>query len=170
MVVDDAARVQVPDDGLRAEGEFGVVQGPGIARVVDAVDQVGIHVLAVTGRVVAHGVEDDRGMVLGLADVELGMPQISVVAIGFGRLPLVVAEVRLGEGDEHADVVRGPEDLREAQMGTRLAAIVVSVDEVDAEAFESLQAFAHGLVTGGPWPIWALSSGTADRKMRVPFR
>ena len=47
---------------------------PGVARVVDAVDHVRIHVFVVAGRVVAHGVEDDRRMVLGHAHVELGMP------------------------------------------------------------------------------------------------
>ena len=39
------------------------------------------------------------------------MPGIAVVAVGIGRLPVVMAEVRLGEGDEHAHIIGGPQDL-----------------------------------------------------------
>ena len=111
------------------------------ARIVEAVDLVGVHVLVVAGRVVAHGVGHDRRMVLGRADVELGMPGVAVGPIGVGGLPVVMGEVRLRERHEHPHVVRRPQDLREAHVGTRLAAIVVRVDEVDAEALEAL----HGL-------------------------
>ena len=140
VVVDDAARVEALHDRLGPQGELGVVRGPRVARVVDAVDHVRVHVLAVAGGVVAHGVEHDRRMVLRGAHVELGVAGVAVVLVGVGRLPVVVAEVRLGEGDEHPHVVRGPQDLREAQVGARLAAVVVRVDEVDAEALQAQQA------------------------------
>ena len=113
-----------------------------------AVDQVRVHVLVVAGGVVAHRVEDDRRMVAGGADVERGVAGVAVGRVGVGRLPVVVAEVRLGERDEHAHVVRRPEDLREAQVGAGLAAVVVRVDEVDAEALEPLQALAGRVVAG----------------------
>ncbi len=82
VVVDDPAGIEAPDDRLRAEGQPGVVPGPGVARVVQAVDQVGVHVLFVAGRVVAHAVEDDRGMVAGHPRVVLGMAGVAVVAVG----------------------------------------------------------------------------------------
>ena len=56
--------------------------------------------------------------------------------------------MRLGERDEHAHVVGGPQDLGEAQVRARLAAVVVGVNHVDAEALEPLQALAARLVTG----------------------
>ncbi len=63
---------------------------------------------------------------------------VAVALVGVGGLPVVVAEVGLGEGHQHADVVGGAEDLLEAEMGAGLAAVVVGVDEVDAEALEAL--------------------------------
>ena len=94
----------------------------------------------------AHRVDHDRRMVLRDAHVELRVPGVAVVLVGVGRLPVVVAEVRLREGDEHPHVVRRPQDLREAQVRARLAAVVVRVDEVDAEALEPQQALPRRLV------------------------
>ena len=127
---------------------FTLLQGPLVAGVVDAVDHVRVHVLAVAGGVVAHRVHHDRRMVLGRADVELRMAGVAVVPVGVGGLPLVVTEVRLREGDEHPHVVRRPQDLREAQVRAGLAAVVVGVDEIDAEALEALQALAGGVIGG----------------------
>jgi hypothetical protein len=46
----------------------------------------------------------------------------------------------LREGDEHPHVVGRAEDLLETEVGPRLAAVVVGVDEVDADPFQSQQA------------------------------
>ena len=105
-------------------------------------------------------------MVLRDADVELRVAGVAVGLVGVGRLPVVVAEMRLGERDEHAHVVGGPQDLREAQVRARLAAVVVRVDEVDAEALQPQQALLRRLVGRRRGADWALSSGTAERKMR----
>src|SRR5947209_18460267 len=57
-------------------------------------------------------------------------------------------EMRLRDRDEHAHVVSRPENLREADVGSRFAAVVVRVDEVDTEALEPLEALAGGFVRG----------------------
>ena len=116
---------------------------------MEAVDQVGIHVLVVAGRVVAHGVErrpTDGCRPRGRRTRRAARSRWSRSASA--RLPVVVAEMRLRERDEHAHVVGGPQDLREAQVRAGLAAVVVGVDEVDAEALEPLQALAGRRVAG----------------------
>ena len=85
-MIDDAARVQALHDGFRPQGQLGVVQRPVVARIIDAVDHVRVHVLAVAGGVVAHGVHHDRRMVLRGAHIELRVPGIAVVPVGVGRL------------------------------------------------------------------------------------
>jgi len=55
-------------------------------------------------------------MVLCGPNVELRMAGVAVVAVGVGRLPLIVAKMRLREGDEHPHVIGGPQKLGEAQM------------------------------------------------------
>jgi len=87
----------------------------------------------------AHGVGDDRRVALRHANVEVRMLPVAVIAISIRRTPIVVGEVGLGEGDEHAHIVGGAQDLREAQVRPWLAAIVVGIDEVDAQALEPLQ-------------------------------
>ena len=142
------ARVKPPDDGFRPQRAPGVAQGPRVARVLNAVDHVRIHVLAVAGRVVAGGIADHRRMVLGHAHVELRVPRIAVGLVRVRRGPVVVAEVRLGEGHQHSFVVGGPQHLLEADMRARFAAVVVRVDEVDPEALEALQGRPGAVVTG----------------------
>jgi hypothetical protein len=88
-------------------------------------------------------------MSLRHAHIESGVARVAVLAVGVGSFPVVMAEMRLGQGDEHPRVVRGPQDLLKAQVRARLAAVVVRVDEVDAEALETLQALA-GRAVGGP--------------------
>ncbi len=87
-------------------------------------------------------------MVLGGAHVEFRMAGIAVIAVGVGGLPLVVTEMRLRERDEHPYVVRGPQNLGKAQVRARIAAVVVGVDKVDADALETLEALAGGVVGG----------------------
>src|SRR5262245_8351192 len=87
-------------------------------------------------------------MVLGPAYVELGVPPVAVGRIGILRLPLVVTEVRLGEGDEHPHIIRGPKDLGKTQVRPRLAAIVVGIYQVDPDRLEPLEALASTCVAG----------------------
>jgi hypothetical protein len=164
VMVDDPARVQGAHDGLGPQGEVRVVSAPLIVtRVLGAVDQVRVHVLVVARSVVAHAVRHHRRVVLGRADVEFRVARVAVGPVGVHGLPVVMAEVRLRQRHEHAHVVRGPQHFRETDMRAGLAAIVVGVDEVDAEALEALQGFPSALVGRGPGPIWALSRGTAER-------
>ena len=107
----------------------------------------GLHVFAVPGGVVAHGVKHDRRMVLGRADIEFRMARHSHCSGRHRGLPIVLAEMRLGERDEHAHVVRGAQNLRKTQVRARLTAIVVSVDAVDADAFEAQQALLRRRVS-----------------------
>ena len=83
------------------------------------------------------------------AHVSLGVPRVAVVLVRLGRLPVVMAEMRLREGHQHPHVIRRPQDFREAEVRARFAAIVVGVDEVDAETLQALQAFPRARV-GGP--------------------
>jgi hypothetical protein len=112
------------------------------ARWASRVDQVRVHVLGVARGIVAHGVEDHRRVAARDADVERGMPGVAVGLVRAGRFPIVVAEVRLGEGHQHPHVVGRPQDFGEAQVRAGLAAVVVRVDEIDPEALEPLQALA----------------------------
>ena len=120
------------------------------------VDEVGVHVLVVAGRVVAHRIGDDRRMVLGRPHEDLGVLRVAVRAIGVGGLPVVLPEVRLREADEHPRIVGGPQDLREAEVRPGLAAVVVRVDEVDAEAAHPLHRLAGRLVRRRPRPDLAV--------------
>ena len=52
----------------------------------------------------------------------------------------------LGKTDQHADIVRSAQDLREAEVRTRLTVVVVGIDEVDPEALQPLQALPRGRV------------------------
>ena len=146
VVIDDAAGVQAFDDLFGPDRELHIPQRPRVTGVADAVDHVGIHVLGVAGGVVAHRIHHDRRVALGGPNEELRMAGISIVQIGVGGLPGVMAEMRLRERHEHSHVVRGPQDLGKTQMRARFAAVVVSVDEVDSKAPEALHALAGGLV------------------------
>src|SRR3954471_18689533 len=59
-----------------------------------------------------------------------------------------MAEMRLREGDQHAGVISCFEDFFKTEVVTGLAAVIVSVDEVDAETFETLKTFAGAGVGG----------------------
>src|SRR5262249_50818652 len=96
MVVDDAGGVEPLHNGLSAQREVRVVAASGVVVVVlEPVDQVGVHVFAVAGGVVAHAVGHHGRVVLRGSDVELGVPGVAVGRIGVGGLPVVVGEVRL---------------------------------------------------------------------------
>ena len=133
MVVDDTRGIETPDNRFRPQGTRRVQLPPQITRGQDAVDHVRVHVFVVPGCIVARGVHHDRRMVLGGTHVEFRVPGVSVVLVGIGRPPLVLAEMGLGKGYEHPYVIRGSQDLRKPQVGARLAAIIVSVDEIDAK-------------------------------------
>ena len=113
-----------------------------------AVNPVGVHVLGVAGRVVAHRVQDHGRVIARRTDVEGGMFCVAVALVRVVGLPIVLPEMRLRERDQHAHVVSGFEDLRKAQVRAWLAAVVVRVDEVDADVLESPQAFPGDIVAG----------------------
>ena len=96
MVIDDAARVKAADYCFGALSEFGVPQCPCVARVLDSIYHVRVHVLAVSCSVVTHGIEYDRRMVLSNPHVELRVACIAVCLIGVGFLPVIMGEMRLG--------------------------------------------------------------------------
>jgi len=148
VVIDDATGIEPTHDGFGAQGLFGVAQGPGVARLAHAIDKVGVHVVMIPGGVVAHGVHHHRRMVVCGADIIGSVTGISIGGVGACARPVVVAEMRLRERDQHADIVRCPEDLLETQVGARLAAVVVGVDAVDPEALESFEALAGGPISG----------------------
>ncbi len=148
VVIDDAAGIESLHDGFGAQREFRIPRGPVVTRIMQSIDQVGVHVFLVARGVVAHRVQHDRWVVLRDAGVERGMARITVFLVGVGRLPIVMAEVRLRQRHQHACVVRGPEDLRKAQMRSRFAVVVVGVNEIDADTSESFEAFPRGLVGG----------------------
>ena len=148
VVVDDAAWVEPVNDRLGAQSQPGVVRRPGVARVVRAVDQVGVHVLVVPRGVVAHRVEHDRGVVLRHAHVKRRVTGVPVIRFGVGRLPVVLGEVRLGKRHQHADVVGSAEDFLEAHMRARRAVVVVHIHAVDPDALQALQRLSGGLVGG----------------------
>ena len=146
VVIDHSPGIQTLDDRLHAACLDHVLPGPFASRISRPIDHIRVHVLAVARRVVACGVGHDRRMVAGHAREERRVMRIAVGLVRVGIVPIVVAEVRLGKGDQHAHVVRGSQDLREAQMGPRLTAVVVGVHEVDPGALQTLQAFAGPLV------------------------
>ena len=90
---------------------------------------------------------------------------LAVGPIGVGRLPVVVAEMRLGERDQHASVIGGAQHFGVLEVRARLAAVVVGVNHIDAEGLESLEGLASGIVSGLGSAYRALSSGTAERKI-----
>ena len=85
-------------------------------------------------------------MVLRRPHIDLRVPGVAVGPVGIGSLPVIMSKVRLRESHEHANVVRGLENFREADMGSWLAAIVVRVHKIDAETLQALQGFARALV------------------------
>src|SRR5262249_26901440 len=109
---------------------------------------VWIHIFAVAGRVVTHGVSHDRRMILRTPNVELGVTSVAVVRVGIGFLPVVLAEMWLRKGDEHPNVVGGPEDLGKAEVRTRLAPVVVCIHEIDARSLQPRQSLLGPVVTG----------------------
>jgi len=147
------------DHSLRASWMPSIPLRPLAARVVDAVDQVGVHVLAVAGGVVAHRVHHHGGVVLRHTHIERRVSRVAVRPVGILGIPVVLAEVRLRERDEHAHVVGGPQDLGEAQMGAWLAPVVVGVDGVDAPALESLHALPRAVVAGPRGPDLGVVEG-----------
>ena len=74
MVIDDAVGSRRCTIASARKAQLGVVQSPCVARVVKAVNEVGVHVFVVTGGVVAHRVEYHRRMVLRPRAVELSVP------------------------------------------------------------------------------------------------
>src|SRR2546421_9367165 len=86
-------------------------------------------------------------MILGGADVELRMPGIAIVFIGVGCLPVIMTKMRLGKGDQHSGIIGRLENFSEAQMCSRFATVVMGINKVDAESFETLKAFARRLVS-----------------------
>ena len=168
-MIDDAAGIEAADDGLGAERGAGVSSGPFVARGVDAVDEMGVHVFAVAGGVVTHGVHDDGWVILCDADVELSVLGVAVCEIGIGGIPLVMREVRLREGDQHAEVVGGTEDFGKAQVVTRLAAVIVRINEVDAEALEAANAFLCTVVCRPGRTDLSVIERHGGQKMRVPL-
>src|SRR5258706_212188 len=102
------------------------------------------------------------------------MAGIPIVLVGVGRLPVVMAEVRLRQCDQHAGVICRLENLGEAQMRTWFATVVVSVNQVDADALEPFQRFARGLVGGKGRPnlrVIEWNSGEMDArtiKKKIP--
>jgi len=148
VVIHDAARVEPGHDRLGQEGPLDVVGGPLAARALDAVDHVRVHVLVVPGRVVAHRVEDDGGVAPRHAHIEPGVVRVAVLLRGVGHLPVILGEMGLGEGHEHPHVVGRTEDLLEAQVRPRLAAVIVGVDEVDADPLQAEQALLGPGVAG----------------------
>ena len=131
----------------------------------------GVHILVVTGGIVAHRVAHHRRVAARDAHVERRVARVAVGLVGVRRLPIVRAEVRLRQRHQHPRVVRRAQDLREAQVRAGLAAVVVRVDEVDAETLEAQEALL-GRRRRSPRrrPPEALSSGTNDRYNRVPLR
>ena len=147
VVINNPVRIEVFHNRLGAQRKFGVPARPLIARVVKSINHVRIHVLLVPGRVVAHRVGDNGRMILRHADIELRVTRVTVGLVGVRGFPIVMAEVRLRQCDEHSNIVRGAQDFLEAEMRTRLAAIIVRIDEVDSDALEPLQAFPCAIVS-----------------------
>ena len=142
--------IQPLHDVLGAQSQPGIIPRPGVAGARETIDHVGIHIFAVSGRVVAHRVEDDRRVILSHSDVEFSVLAVAVLAIGIGGLPVVVTEMGLREGDEHAHVVRGSEDFLETQVGTGFAVVVVRINKVDAKALEPLHALTGARIASVP--------------------
>ena len=57
--------------------------------------------------------------------------------------------MRLGKCHQHSGIVGGPQDLGEAQVRARLAAVVVRVNEVDAELLHPQHRLLRTLVRRG---------------------
>jgi len=95
VVIDDAARIELVNDGFRTLGAGSVARGPLVALGMQAVHHIGVHVLAVAGAIVAHGVKHDRRVIPGYVGVESGVLRVAVGLVGIGRGPFVMAEVGL---------------------------------------------------------------------------
>ena len=124
----------------------GVAVGPLVPGIAQPVHHQGVHVLVVTGGIVAHGVAHHRRMAPRHAHVERRVARVAVGLVGVRRLPVVGAEVRLRQRHQHPRVIRRAQDLREAQVRARLAAVVVGVNEIDPETLEAQQALLGRLV------------------------
>src|SRR5262245_54667482 len=61
-----------------------------------------------------------------------------------------MGEVGLGQRHEHPDVVGGPEYLRETDVRAGLAAVIMGVDEVNAETLEPPQRLPRSVIGRGP--------------------
>ncbi|MHC4286356.1 MAG: hypothetical protein ACYSWZ_25825, partial [Planctomycetota bacterium] len=130
-MINDTTGVEARYDCRGPRSTSGIPQGPRVAWILNPVYHVWVHVLAIAGRVMAHGVEHDRRMIPGCPHIELGN--------GIGRFPFVLAKVRLRKGHEHSHIICCGQDLCKAQMCSRLAAVVVRIDEIDPEALKPLQ-------------------------------
>jgi hypothetical protein len=86
-------------------------------------------------------------MISGLPHIELGVLRVPVRRVGIRSCPAVLAKVGLRKCQEYTFIISRPQDIFEGPMCTRFAAIVVRVDEIDAEALKPLECRAGGFVT-----------------------
>src|SRR5580658_10367975 len=59
-----------------------------------------------------------------------------------------MAEMWLGKGHQHAGIIGGPQNFLKAQMRTWIAAVVVSINEIDAKALEAFKTLPRRSVSG----------------------
>ena len=131
---------------------------------------VWVHVIGVASRVVARGVEHNRRMALRNAHVVFRVARITVLLVRIRSIPVVVAEVGLGESHQHSNVVRGPENLRETQVRARFAPVVVRVDEVDPEGHQAQHALFRAVVAGPRRPDLGIVNGDGGEEDACPVQ
>ena len=117
---------------------------------INAVDQVRIHDLEVTGGIMAGRIGHHGRMVLGHPRIECRMLRVPVCPCGIAGLPVIILEVRHRECNEHAGVIRGGQRFLEAEMRTGFAVVIVGIDHVDAYALQALDRFFDGGVGSQP--------------------
>ena len=140
-MINDSRGVQALNDGFATQREFGVVASPPVPPgIAQPVYHLGVCILVVTCRIVAHRVADHRRVAAHDAHVERRVACVAVGLVGVWRLPIVRTEMRLRQRHQYPRVVRGAQDFREAQVRAGLAAVVVRVHKVDPKTLEAQEA------------------------------
>ena len=119
--------------------------------------------IGIAAKIVIHRIHHHGGMILRRPHIKRRVARV----IGRSLLrifPVIIIHMRHGKRDEHADIIRRPENFREPKVLARLAAVVMRVDEIDAERFEPGCIVSHApSYEAAAVLICALSSGTANR-------
>lgn len=114
-MIDRPGLVEALDDRLGPLGLLSIPAEPG-ALVREPIHMIRIHSSFIAERVVVHGVHYNRRVILGHAHIELCVPGVAVSLVRVGRVPVVVAIMRLGERDQHTHLIRGSQNLLETQV------------------------------------------------------